>query len=387
MFRHLWHHRCIFILDDDLSRQRFRAMTKLVLDYLDFCMVRRVPPPFEQTNVVELVLLSWFHSNPVLLEDNSYKLASRTLEALAVIGRHQGEDGYDDSIVKKIILVEFGAEAYVDRFLRNIDEESRIDLPLETSLCAFHFYFSNEAIINALNARSAHIRLVRALKRQMEHGGKNEQWNVIIQSKLWAYASAIIGHCLTSFRHLIPFSPESPSDYADMIEIAAQSVVICLYSEYDESCKFPGLLLTLLEPLVRVLKLMVADEACCAPALTLARESARKRWYHTMRSLRGTDSDMRSPIQKSQTKKLVFSWRHLGETMGLREKDERERVAELKKSAQTFCAWSECVYHTLKPDGALRTCTGCDEARYCRRSCQTKDWKAGHKKKCRRLTA
>ncbi|KAI0314102.1 hypothetical protein OF83DRAFT_473119 [Amylostereum chailletii] len=173
----------------------------------------------------------------------------------------------------------------------------------------------------------------------------------------------------------VPFVLESDHGFAQLIETTCHVITLCATEAMDKS--------------TGAIHALIREGERCAPALTLARESAQKHWYPAMRNLRSLDYSRKSAQDKRQYRFLVLSWRRFGGLLGLKESEERQRVEkeleDSRKDAQTFCGWKECAYHAQKPEGALRTCAGCDEVRYRDRNCQLKDWKAGHKKKCRRM--
>ncbi|KAI0311382.1 hypothetical protein OF83DRAFT_1177633 [Amylostereum chailletii] len=209
MFRHLWAHKRMYLGNDDHSQRRFRSLAKLINVYFDLCTTRDTIPPLETTSVIELLFLFWFHASPGPQEDGTEDIVlSRALDSLSLLGRQCCPPRHRRSIVEQVLLVEFGAEAYVDRFLRDIDEGSRIDMHLHASACAFQI-FSSDAIVQVLYSRKAHIHIVCALKRQMERGGKHEQWETELQCRLWFWATGCLGDALTSLRSPLKPSPSA----------------------------------------------------------------------------------------------------------------------------------------------------------------------------------
>uniref|UniRef100_A0A0G4HUU3 MYND-type domain-containing protein n=1 Tax=Chromera velia CCMP2878 TaxID=1169474 RepID=A0A0G4HUU3_9ALVE len=64
--------------------------------------------------------------------------------------------------------------------------------------------------------------------------------------------------------------------------------------------------------------------------------------------------------------------------------DEALNASRVNPKNVRRCAWHDCgIAGSLQDDVKLSACTGCRAVYYCSRACQKKDWKAGHKDKCR----
>ncbi|KZV70228.1 hypothetical protein PENSPDRAFT_455102 [Peniophora sp. CONT] len=108
--------------------------------------------------------------------------------------------------------------------------------------------------------------------------------------------------------------------------------------------------------------------------------SLRREWYPTLKALREMED------AGPQLGGLLEAWQALGDAMDLDEAREKlEFEHESKRAADRRCSWNECQYHAKKPP-KTRVCVGCNEARYCSRACQRKDWReGGHRARCKRL--
>ncbi|KZV66327.1 hypothetical protein PENSPDRAFT_689115 [Peniophora sp. CONT] len=112
-------------------------------------------------------------------------------------------------------------------------------------------------------------------------------------------------------------------------------------------------------------------------------QSLRCYWYDKLEELRTT-----KPLDHAVLRRYLsveFSWLEFGKALGLSEEVENAEREREKKEAARLCAWRECQYHKVKPPSPPNVCKGCGEARYCGRECQIKDWKAGHKRVCKRI--
>ncbi|KZV74496.1 hypothetical protein PENSPDRAFT_193895 [Peniophora sp. CONT] len=76
---------------------------------------------------------------------------------------------------------------------------------------------------------------------------------------------------------------------------------------------------------------------------------------------------------KKQVKLVVDTWRAIGEKTGLANK--------------ALCHWSKCQWNKVPPTVPLMKCSGCSTVTYCSKTCQTKDWSAGHKTQCTKAAA
>ncbi|KAI0312914.1 hypothetical protein OF83DRAFT_1143729 [Amylostereum chailletii] len=64
--------------------------------------------------------------------------------------------------------------------------------------------------------------------------------------------------------------------------------------------------------------------------------------------------------------------------------DDGPGPTEEERDARVCCGWIGCEYYcSPNPSGKLLRCSRCNDARYCDRKCQVRDWKeGGHKKLC-----
>ncbi|KZV60315.1 hypothetical protein PENSPDRAFT_760082 [Peniophora sp. CONT] len=110
----------------------------------------------------------------------------------------------------------------------------------------------------------------------------------------------------------------------------------------------------------------------------------RREWYPLLQSLDQLIKQQRATAKSVVTRLQVrMAWCRVGTIgMGLDEDEERK---DYEKRATKLCSWRECQWHIVEPPEPPRACTGCGETRYCSKSCQTRDWKSGHKQMCRRL--
>ncbi|KZV66291.1 hypothetical protein PENSPDRAFT_755782 [Peniophora sp. CONT] len=112
------------------------------------------------------------------------------------------------------------------------------------------------------------------------------------------------------------------------------------------------------------------------------RDALKAEWFPTYASLIKTIPEGEETPRQTHLKHV---WKRFGEVVGL---DLEREYAEVKRDArrkETCCAWKNCQWHRLPPPNPPRVCKGCGDVRYCSKTCQTDDWRAGHKKDCRRL--
>ncbi|KZV66298.1 hypothetical protein PENSPDRAFT_95170 [Peniophora sp. CONT] len=112
------------------------------------------------------------------------------------------------------------------------------------------------------------------------------------------------------------------------------------------------------------------------------RDVLKVEWFPTYANLIVRPAAARETMRQT---KLRETWVNLGEIVGL---DLEREYAEVKREGrrrETCCAWKDCQWHRVPPPNPPRVCKGCGEVRYCSKTCQTDDWRAGHKKDCRRL--
>lgn len=106
--------------------------------------------------------------------------------------------------------------------------------------------------------------------------------------------------------------------------------------------------------------------------------AARKEWVPTLALLR--TGEARTDTDDWRYADLVEIWWMFGDSFGLDEGNEMKRTRRL-------CAHRYCPLRMRAPLGALSSCRGCKETRYCGRECQRADWGA-HKLVCgKRLTS
>ncbi|KZV70225.1 hypothetical protein PENSPDRAFT_651748 [Peniophora sp. CONT] len=106
----------------------------------------------------------------------------------------------------------------------------------------------------------------------------------------------------------------------------------------------------------------------------------RREWYPTLKVLRETKD------AGPQRQSLEEAWQSFGDAMNLDEaREKHEYELDMKRAADRRCSWRDCEYHVKKPP-KTRACVGCNEARYCSKACQRKDWReGGHRAQCKRL--
>ncbi|KZV63245.1 hypothetical protein PENSPDRAFT_691830 [Peniophora sp. CONT] len=111
--------------------------------------------------------------------------------------------------------------------------------------------------------------------------------------------------------------------------------------------------------------------------------SLRREWYPLLKALDQNIVQHDTGPGQQTLARIRRAWCRVG-TVGIRLDEELERK-EYEKRAAKLCSWKECQWHTVEPSEPPKACTGCGETRYCGKSCQTHDWKNGHKQMCRRL--
>ncbi|KZV63193.1 hypothetical protein PENSPDRAFT_758176 [Peniophora sp. CONT] len=114
-------------------------------------------------------------------------------------------------------------------------------------------------------------------------------------------------------------------------------------------------------------------------------QSAQYHWLDTLQRLRwwGASNDT---MLNGKHLLLERSWVLFGGALGLDEDEEADRrERENRRDIAQFCAWKECQYHKAKAPTPPNACKGCGEVRYCGKECQRLDWKAGHKRVCKRI--
>ncbi|KZV66292.1 hypothetical protein PENSPDRAFT_95096 [Peniophora sp. CONT] len=89
--------------------------------------------------------------------------------------------------------------------------------------------------------------------------------------------------------------------------------------------------------------------------------------------------------ESARQTEMKEAWVRYGEIVGLNLERERAEVRRDARRRETCCAWKDCQWHRVPPPNPPRVCKGCGEVRYCSKTCQTDDWRAGHKKDCKRL--
>ncbi|VDC02283.1 unnamed protein product [Peniophora sp. CBMAI 1063] len=112
------------------------------------------------------------------------------------------------------------------------------------------------------------------------------------------------------------------------------------------------------------------------------RQGFREHWYPTLDFLRQSRSASPSINEHDE---ITTAWQSLGEAMGFAETTQKAEYEREVRKALRRCTWKECRYHTEESPVSLRSCKGCAEAKYCSQSCQRKDWKDGHKSRCKRI--
>ncbi|VDB91943.1 unnamed protein product [Peniophora sp. CBMAI 1063] len=111
---------------------------------------------------------------------------------------------------------------------------------------------------------------------------------------------------------------------------------------------------------------------------------APEHWYAALSAV--DTAGYRQVISKDHCETLIGWWETFGVSLGLHRDKERKRLEQLKR---LYCGWHRCEHHSVKPEGSLRKCAGCNDVRYCTRECQVADWKDGqHQNVCgKRLKA
>lgn len=149
-------------------------------------------------------------------------------------------------------------------------------------------------------------------------------------------------------------------------QIAAETV-----ARFEESAPFCDRISEVLD-IYRSIA-MSSEWRATAPVFVdeLAR-GARTEWFPTLSLLRARS--YRLGELSHAFSKLVNAWVLFGKAIGLDEKQEWAR-------ADKRCSYYLCPFSKQDPPGALSTCKGCGQVRYCGKECQRSDWK-NHKQKC-----
>jgi hypothetical protein len=63
-------------------------------------------------------------------------------------------------------------------------------------------------------------------------------------------------------------------------------------------------------------------------------------------------------------------------------KSRKKKHSAKRIRTKTICTWHKCKKIESKP-GEFKSCARCRLKYYCSRKCQVKDWKNGHKEKCK----
>ncbi|VDC04546.1 unnamed protein product [Peniophora sp. CBMAI 1063] len=104
---------------------------------------------------------------------------------------------------------------------------------------------------------------------------------------------------------------------------------------------------------------------------------AQEYWFLNMQRLLAPRDELR---HLEWYHALVDGWSDLGLSVMVEIESEREKY---DWRTARLCSWRECVFHKIPSTRVLAPCKGCKETRYCSAECQQKDWKGGHRKKCK----
>ena len=107
----------------------------------------------------------------------------------------------------------------------------------------------------------------------------------------------------------------------------------------------------------------------------LERDQLWMKTLNKLRALSNAESDKSTKKRRNQTS---LKWLQLGLAAGLQE-----------GQSGIGCQWQNCSHHGRFDDDIewmLRRCARCQAKRYCSKSCQIADWKAGHKLVCKQAS-
>ncbi|KZV71715.1 hypothetical protein PENSPDRAFT_684347 [Peniophora sp. CONT] len=385
-----WENRDFLCNDENVDRYypRCRHGVRDGLYFVILSLVLASPERYEADVAIRRAgLLCWFYCPDAETDDN--------LTLSAVLLQHAtrdfAADFYDGSPVldpgvpsaglvdfmRLDVLPALGAAPYLERLLKTLQHPSLLNNSLIwTVSSACRSIANHPELLTNLAPSGVLSAIIEAINAQALRGNPDTQSQVLAEI-VGLYSMTIrISASVPGIQSVIPAFVREGC----LVEMEARALRICVAEGQVGGLSYEHSLYAL-----DGFRTCAIAMNKLSPKNTLRktiRQGFREQWYPTLAFLRRTRTGSTSIGEHDQ---VTLAWQTLGEELGLDENTQKADYEREIRKALRRCAWKGCQYHEREPPVALRACKGCADARYCSSTCQRKDWRDGHKSRCKRL--
>ncbi|KAI0311234.1 hypothetical protein OF83DRAFT_1151719 [Amylostereum chailletii] len=357
---HLWERRDNLLTDgifapDEMLRDMF-VMTLLGYYFTQYCTdlsPTEVASPIKRL-ATRLAIFCWYHLPPGQIH-GILMVAFLHLEhdPSFALNKH--------GVIKDVILDQFGAEAVLGRIGRDLKDGSASKCGLAPLLRFLEVICLHPDTRRPFLALTTYNDVMDVLKREEKLELGRDRTSDVRSSSFGC-------------RILLWSMEQSPSKCVDalirngLVRFISHAVELCVQDSCIQSDIYSRLIYNL------TVCVVVSNEVYSqAPrrdkTFYILRTDARQVWFPTLQTFRTLSV---APAHEESRAYLVEKWMEFGKEAGLEDRSDwdEEKMRAWLKNAMARCAWAACEFNVMKPAGALRTCAGCKETRYCDKVCQ-----------------
>ncbi|KAI0321579.1 hypothetical protein OF83DRAFT_1080852 [Amylostereum chailletii] len=285
-------------------------------------------PAWKSTFAAHLAMFCWFYKPPMANASHLYStlfLLAETIKSASDIGSFG-----------KAMVDEFGAEAYIRRFARDLEDPNIVDEPLAVCVQVMAAYIHPPSLVDLRPLMSK--SLMAAMKKQAEKGSNDgHEW------RIWHHAATILQWCASEG----PASMSTgPMIRENIVSVLARGVTLCASTPRSEIQMCIGLLQIFVTAAVTCKRFRRADMKELHHTM---HRDARKDWYPALQALR--DMPPVSVFQRGRYTELLEAWTKFGIELRLDENESRERYEKAgggtQKADSSVCSWKQWKHSTV----------------------------------------